>query len=93
MKFVFSNHFSERNKLRNISMGIATAIFSNADGHYMDAQTNAFVAVKRIEFQGRERNVGLTYVIRGDEAVFITIHPLKEGQKQNRINNGRWKPL
>lgn len=93
MEIVFSIHFKERNRLRSIDESIAMTIFNKADGFYEDTQTNTSIAVKRIEFQGKTRDVSLTYVTRGDKTVFVTIHPLKDGQKQNRINNGRWKPI
>jgi len=28
-----------------------------------------------------------------DYAKLLTIHPLKEGQKENRINSGRWRKI
>ena len=93
LKITFSRHFIERNTLRGIGKDVAEKIFSEADGHYLDSQTNTFVAVKRMVFKGKERDVGLVYRKAQDEIVFITIHPLKDGQKKNRINSGRWENL
>ncbi len=32
-------------------------------------------------------------VIEGDYAKFLTIHPLKEGQKEKRVRSGRWRRI
>jgi hypothetical protein len=93
MKFVHSAHFLQRNKIRNISENIAEKIFLEADGHYRDAQTKTHIAVKNMSYKNKQRDVGLVYTKLGDTVTFITIHPLKEHQLQNRIESGRWKPL
>lgn len=92
MNFIYSKHFLERNALRNINDGTAEILFREADGHYTDMQTNTSIAVKRMELHQKIRDVSLSYIVKGDDVLFITIHPLKEGQKQNRINSGRWNP-
>ena len=90
MKIRFSQHFAERKKLRHIPNELAEAILRDADGHYHNGISGWNVAVKRMSFQGKERNIALTYTIDRNEIVLITVHPLKEGQKEQRINSGRW---
>ena len=90
MRIRYSQHFAERQRLRDMPDGLAEAILRDADGHYRNGISGWYVAIKRMAFQGKERDVALTYTVDRDEIVFITIHPLKAGQKDQRINSGRW---
>jgi len=42
---------------------------------------------------GKAREVMVAYIQEQDAIVLLTIHPLKEGQKENRIKAGRWRRL
>jgi hypothetical protein len=42
---------------------------------------------------GKERDVMIAYVYEEDFVKLLTIHPLKEGQKENRVRSGRWRRL
>ena len=55
MDVIYSKHFVVRKKLRGIPDGMAEIIFTLANELYKDTQTNYFIAVKRMEFQGAER--------------------------------------
>jgi hypothetical protein len=90
MKIRFSQHFAERKRLRDVPNGLAETILREADGHYRNGISGWNIAVKRIAFQGKERDMALTYTVDRNEIVLITVHPLKEGQKNQRIENGRW---
>ncbi len=90
MKIRFSQHFAERQRLRDIPDELAETILRGADGYYRNGITGWNVATKRMAFQGKERDVALTYTVDRNEIVLITIHPLKEGQKDQRIKSGRW---
>jgi hypothetical protein len=92
MKIRLSQHFDERKKLRSIPDGLAEIVLRQADEYFENGISGWFIAVKRIVFQGKDRDVALTYTITGNEIVLITIHPLKEGQKDQRVENGRWIP-
>lgn len=90
MKIIYSKHFLERKNLRGIPDGLAETVYWEADGCYKDLQTGTFIAVKRLNFQGKVRDVALTYTRAGDKVILVTLHPLKEGQKENRVKSGRW---
>jgi hypothetical protein len=79
--------------LRNIELGLAEEVFMNADSRFWDNESLMFVALKRVEYKGRERDIGVIYKKKDEDILFVTVHPLKEGQKENRITSGRWKPL
>jgi len=35
----------------------------------------------------------VAYTLKGEDVILLTIHPLQEGQKENRIKSGRWRKL
>jgi len=45
------------------------------------------------ELYNKYREVMVAYEIKGDAAILLTIHPLKENQKDNRIKSGRWRKI
>ncbi len=92
MKIRFSRHYAERQKLRSIPDDLAETILIKADGHFRNGVTGWLIAVKRLVFQGKERDMALTYTRMGDEVILITLHPLKEGQKERRVDSRRWIP-
>jgi hypothetical protein len=90
LEIVFSDHFLIRKRLRQIPDGLAESIFRNAEEHYEDRGTGTYVAVKRMHLYGRVREVALVYTRKPGRIILITLHPLKEGQKERRIKSGRW---
>ncbi len=42
---------------------------------------------------GKMREVMVAYDIIEETVTLLTIHPLKEGQKENRVKSGRWRKL
>ncbi|SHJ85845.1 hypothetical protein SAMN02745219_03505 [Desulfofundulus thermosubterraneus DSM 16057] len=90
MNVVYSKHFAIRKELRGIPDGMAETIFTQADEHYKDTQTDYFIAVKHMEFQGAERDMALTYSMSEGKIVLVTLHPLKDGQRENRVRSRRW---
>lgn len=76
--------------LRGIPEGLPETVFHEAEDHYADTETGTFVATKRLLFQGKERDMALSYRLIDDDVLFITLHPLKEGQKAQRVRSGRW---
>jgi hypothetical protein len=60
---------------------------------YFDRETGHLIAVMKIDLYNKNREVMVAYVIEEDCAKLLTMHPLREGQKQNRINTGRWRKI
>jgi hypothetical protein len=93
MEIRYSRHLVERQRLRNLPQGLAEEVFLHADSYFFDSLTKTLVAVKRLPLFNIDRDVSLVYR-RADaqSVIFITIHPLKEGQKERRVQSGRWTP-
>ena len=95
MSYLFKNihktaHFLRRCKMRGISEQIINELVYQYDEIFKDKITNNLIFIKKFKWTNKERNIILVTQIKEQDLFLITIHPLKENQKQNRIENGRW---
>ena len=58
-----------------------------------NTETGHTVATMSVEINGKLREVMVAYTIEEQTVRLLTIHPLKEGQKENRLKSGRWRRL
>ncbi len=93
MKILYSQHLEKRLQLRNIEYELPETIFNRSNERYLDEETGYLIATITIELYGKIREVMLAYIIEGDYAKLLTIHPLKEGQKEKRVRSGRWRKI
>ena len=91
MAIRYSEHLMLRMALRGIESELPEMVFNQADKHYVDTQTGNFVAIKRMIFQGKERDIALSYNKLAGDILLITLHPLQDGQRERRIRSGRWQ--
>jgi hypothetical protein len=47
----------------------------------------------KVEIYSKIREVMIAYVVEENYTKLLTIHPLKEGQKENRVKTGRWRKI
>jgi hypothetical protein len=59
----------------------------------MDQETKHLIATMEIELYNKPREVMVAYIIEKDTVRLLTIHPLKDGQKENRIKSGRSRKI
>lgn len=93
MQIEYSQHIKNRLHLRKIEYNLPKRIFEQSNERYFDKETDHLIAVMETELYNKTREVMVAYVIEGDDAKLLTIHPLKEGQKENRIGTGRWRKI
>jgi len=80
-------------QIRRIPRQIPARIYREADERFLDSATHHEIAVKRVVFKGKPREMMVVYDRIGRLIELVTIHPLRPEQKQTRIASGRWKPL
>ena len=95
MRVYFKNihktaHFSKRCKMRRISEQFVDNLVYHYDEIYFDKTTNNLIFLKKVKWINKERDMILVALIKEEDLYLITIHPLKENQKENRIENRRW---
>ena len=93
MEIIYTAHLEFRLKIRNIPYDLPRKIFEQAKEHYYDGLTKHYIAIHKIRFEGKLKEMALTYDGKKDSIELVTVHPIKPYQKYNRINSGRWKKL
>lgn len=68
-------------------------VFEQASERYFDNETRYCIAVSRAILYNKVRDVMVAYDIVGEDVTLLTIYPLKKGQKENRIESGRWREM
>jgi len=79
--------------LRGISNDLPYQVYAQSDERYYDIETGHTVATMGTVIYGKMREVMIAYDIEEQMVTLLTIHPLKEGQKENRVKSGRWRRL
>lgn len=82
-----------RLSLRKIGYDLPRRIFEEPRERYYDRETGHLIATMRVNLYNKIREVMIAYVIKGDGATLLTIHPLRENQKENRLQTGRWREI
>jgi len=89
----YSQHIISRLRIREIEYELPKIIFEQSKERYYDMKTGYMVAVMNADLFGKIREVMVAYVMEDEDAKLLTIHPLKEGQKENREKSRRWRKL
>ncbi|OGW94455.1 MAG: hypothetical protein A3K16_04225 [Omnitrophica bacterium RIFCSPLOWO2_01_FULL_45_24] len=92
-RIVYTSHLEFRLNVRNIPHNLPKRIFQEAKEHYYDSATGHCMAIGKYEFEGKIRDVALTYDDKRYAIEIITIHPIRPYQKHSRINSGRRKKI
>ena len=93
MPIIYSQHIENRLRLRRIEYDLPRTIFEHAARRYFDNETSYSVAVENALLYGRLRDIMVAYDVTGENITLLTIHPLKKGQKENRVESGRWREI
>jgi len=93
LKIKYSKHLEQRLSLRKIKYDLPKKIFNQSHERFIDEETKHFIAITEIELYNKLREVMVAYIVDQDVANLLTIHPLKKGQKENRIKTGRWRKI
>jgi len=89
----YTEHIENRLLLRKIDHDLPKKVFEESRERYYDNETGHLIAVSKAELYGKTRDVMVAYLVEGDIAKLLTIHPLKEGQKEERVAAGRWRKI
>ena len=79
--------------MRKIKYDLPKRIFEQSRERFLDKESGHFVATMKVAFYDKIREIMVAYTIEEDYAKLLTIHPLKDGQKENRIKTGRWRKI
>ena len=93
MEIKYSKHLEQRLILRGIGHELPALIFNQSEEKYYDQETGYMIATMRVQIYNKRREVMVAYIIEQKVAKLLTIHPLKEGQKRNGVESGRWRKI
>jgi hypothetical protein len=88
----YADHLRLRLALRQVPEQLPRRIYQRAKERFFDTVTHHRIAVARARYAGKIREMVVSFEDDGETVTLITIHPLKEQQKTNRINARRWVP-
>ncbi len=91
MEIKYSQHLNHRIILRKIDHGLPRKIFQESQEKYFDRATGYFIVIMEVTLYNKKREVLVAYEESNGDVTLLTIHPIKEGQKENRIQSGRWR--
>ena len=93
MQIKYSKHIEARIAMRKIEYNLPQRVYENAGERFVDSETRHEIAVMKSVLYGKERDIMVAYKHEDADVKLLTIHPLKEGQKENRIQSGRWRKI
>lgn len=93
MDVKYSEHIKNRLEFRKIDYDLPKNIFEQAEEKYFDREIGHFIAVMTNNLCNKNREVMVAYTFHEDYVTLLTIHPLKDGQKEKRINSERWRRI
>ncbi len=93
MTIEYSQHIEVRLRLRGIERALPERICREAAQRFLDTETSHRIAVDRAELYGKVRDVMVAYREEDGYVKLLTIHPLKDGQLENRLASGRWRAI
>ena len=88
MKVEYSRHLRNRLTLRKISDDLPYQLYTESDERYYDIEIGHTVATMRAVINFKMREVMVAYDIEEQTVTLLRVHPLKEGQKENRVKSG-----
>ena len=90
MKIVYIDHLIERIELRGIPYDLPKVVYQSREEVFFDTQTNHFVALSKKEYFGKLRTLVVPFDKFSDRIELISIHPIRERRKLQRVESGRW---
>lgn len=91
MKIIYRPHLRRRLKEREIPKDYPKKILQESEKNYLDTITDHSIAIKRLRYNSKLRNMVIAYDIIGDNREIVTIYPISESELLNRIRSERWK--
>lgn len=90
MRIIYRPHLKRRLKEREIPDDYPKKIYKNAKLRFIDTLTNHHIAISKLEYQEKLRNLVISYDIINPNIEIITIHPISDSDIETRIKTKRW---
>ncbi len=91
MQIIYTKHLNLRLKLRNIPYDYPKLIYQSPDEKFIDDWEGSYIAIKKLKYNGKLRNMMIAHEIKNNNVEIITIHPINEEKIISRVISGRWR--
>ena len=88
---VLTEHLRLRLRIRKIPNRYPQEIYNSPDFIFFDVVEQKGIAIKKLQYNKKIRNMMIAYEEKGQTVEIITIHPITEEKIINRVINGRWR--
>jgi len=90
IKIHYTSHLELRLSIRKIPFDYPRRIYQNPDQRFMDVLENKEIAIKKLMYNRKLRNMMVAYETKAEFIEIITIHPITDEKIINRAMSGRW---
>lgn len=91
MKIVYKPHLRIRLKQRKIPFSFPKQIIESPEQNYFDTLAKRNIAIKKLFFEDKMRNIVVAYDIIKNEIEIVTIHVISDKEIENKVRIGRWR--
>lgn len=89
-KIEYTEHLKLKLKVRKIPENYPKEICQNPEQRFYDNVEKTFIAIKKLKYNKKARNMMIAYEENEDLIEIITIHPITDEKIINRVMSGRW---
>ncbi len=86
----YTDHLKERLRIRNFPKEYPLEIYRNPEQIFFDTTEKTNIAIKKLKYNNKVRNLMIAYEEKNGTVEIITIHPISDEKIVNRIMSGRW---
>ena len=86
----YAEHLKLRLKLRKFPDHYPAEIYLAAEQKFLDIIERRHIAIKRLKYNNKVRNIMIAYDKLNGKIEIVTIHPITDEKIANRIISGRW---
>jgi len=90
VRIVYTEHLKLRLKIRKIPDDYPKKICNNPEQTFFDNLEKTFIAIKKLKYNKKVRNMMVVYERKNDNVEIVTIHPITDEKIINRIISRRW---
>ena len=87
----YTNHLKLRLKIRKFPNEYPKIIYEKPEQRYYDNSEKTNIAIKKLKYNNKPRNIMIAYERKNEEVEIITIHPISDEKILNRVMSGRWR--
>lgn len=90
VRIVYTEHLKLRLKIRKVPDDYPKKIYNNPEQTFFDNFEKTFIAIKKLKYNKKVRNMMVAYEKENDKVKIVTIHPITDEKIINRIISRRW---